>query len=78
MSRPVGLRRPGEVETHPASPLIPGASGVGRGDVVELPTIGCVLVSDSLYVMHEGPNTIGLLDGRDRLEQTSSLTRASS
>jgi hypothetical protein len=42
--------------------------------VVQLPTIGRVRVSDSLYVMHEGPSTIGLLVGRDRLEQTCVLT----
>jgi hypothetical protein len=43
------------------------------GDVLELPTIGEVRISDSLYVMHEGSSTIGLLVGRDRLEQSCVL-----
>jgi hypothetical protein len=42
--------------------------------VVELPTIGRVRVSDSLYVMHDGSSTIGLLVGRDCLEQSCVLT----
>jgi hypothetical protein len=42
--------------------------------VLQLPTIGRVRVSDSLYVTHEGSSTIGLLVGRDRLEQTCVLT----
>jgi hypothetical protein len=74
VSRPVGLRRPREVKTHPASPLSSGANGVGAGDVVELPTIGRVRVSDSLYVTHEGSSRIGLLVGRDGLEQSCVLT----
>jgi hypothetical protein len=42
--------------------------------VVQLPTIGRVRLSDSLYLMHEGLSTIGLLVGRDRLEQSCVLT----
>lgn len=74
VSRPVGLRRPGEVKTHPASPLSPGANGFGRGDVVEFPQLGRLRISDSLYVMHDGSSTIGLLVGRDRLDQTCVVT----
>jgi hypothetical protein len=58
----------------PASPLFPGADGVGRGEVVELPKIGRVRVSGSLYVMQEESSTIGLLVGRDQLEQSCVLT----
>jgi hypothetical protein len=62
------------VKTHPASPLSPGVNGIGRGDLVELPKAGRLRVSDSLYVMHEGSRTIGLLVGRNRLEQLCVLT----
>jgi hypothetical protein len=42
--------------------------------MVELPTIGRLQISDSLYVMHEGSSTIGLLVGRDQLGQSCVLT----
>ena len=49
--------------------------------MVELPKVGRLRISDSLYVLPEGSGTIGFLVGRNRLEQicvvTLSLERTS-
>ena len=74
LSGSLGLRCAGEAEAAVTSLLSTGVRGSADAQMLALPDLGRLRLADTVYLMQEGPKTVGLLFARDVSARTCLLT----